>query len=128
MPTVMKGAFREDLFHRLAVLPVTVPPLRERRDDLCMLAEHFFDLFAHEGSHRLRGFSDSAMRAIIKHHWPGNVRELINCVRRAVVMAEGDLITSYDLGLETWLDRNRPPAEKPRQSYGNDCATLRVPR
>jgi DNA-binding NtrC family response regulator len=125
---VMKGAFREDLFHRLAVLPVTVPPLRERRDDLCMLAEHFFDLFAHEGSHRLRGFSDSAMRAIIKHDWPGNVRELINCVRRAVVMAEGDLITSYDLGLGTWLDRNRPPAEKPRQSYGNDCATLRVPR
>jgi DNA-binding NtrC family response regulator len=96
---VAKGDFREDLYYRLAVLPVTVPPLRERREDLVALAEHFFHVYASEKSPRLKGFSDRAIAAILDHGWPGNVRELINRVRRAMVMSDGRLITPDDLGL-----------------------------
>jgi len=97
---VSQGNFREDLYYRLAVLPVTVPPLRERRDDLVPLAEHFFHLHADERSPRLTGFSSQAVAAMLDHAWPGNVRELINRVRRALVMADGRLITPQDLGLD----------------------------
>jgi DNA-binding NtrC family response regulator len=96
---VAAGAFREDLYYRLAVLPVTVPALRERRDDLVPLAEHFFQAYAHEKAPRLKGFSNGAIAAILDHDWPGNVRELINRVRRALVMSDGRLIMPEDLGL-----------------------------
>jgi DNA-binding NtrC family response regulator len=96
---VAKGDFREDLYYRLAVLPVTVPPLRERREDLVALAEHFFHVYASEKSPRLQGFSDRAIAAILDYDWPGNVRELINRVRRAMVMSDGRLIGPDDLGL-----------------------------
>lgn len=97
---VAAGAFREDLYYRLAVLPVDVPALRDRRDDLVALAEHFFTLYASEKSARVKGFSGRAIGAILEHAWPGNVRELINRVRRALVMAEGRLIMPDDLGLD----------------------------
>lgn len=97
---VESGTFREDLYHRLAVLPVTVPPLRARGDDVIILAEHFCHSFAHEASQSLLGFSDAALRVIADYHWPGNVRELINRVRRALVMAEARWISPLDLGFE----------------------------
>lgn len=96
---VRQGQFREDLLYRLNVLPLTVPSLRERKDDLEMLAKHFFSVFSHDKRPRLTGFSNRAMRAIKAYDWPGNVRELINRVRRAMVMSEGRLITPDDLGL-----------------------------
>ena len=96
---VVAGLFREDLYYRLNVLPLTVPPLRERRDDLVALAEQFFHAYAAEKSPRLKGFSVAARRALREHAWPGNVRELINRVRRALVLAEGRLINPHDLGL-----------------------------
>jgi DNA-binding NtrC family response regulator len=96
---VAAGKFREDLYYRLAVLPLKVPALRERRDDLMVLAEHFFRRYANEKSARLQGFSQRAVQAILDHAWPGNVRELINRVRRALVMSDGRLITPDDLGL-----------------------------
>jgi len=96
---VADGLFREDLYYRLNVLPLTVPPLRERRDDLAILAEQFFHAYAAEKSPRLKGFSGAALRALRAHAWPGNVRELINRIRRALVLAEGRLIGPQDLGL-----------------------------
>lgn len=96
---VQRGAFREDLYYRLNVLALDVPSLRERRDDVPALAEHFFQLYAAERAPRLRGFSARAMQMLREHDWPGNVRELINRVRRAMVMAEGRLISAADLGL-----------------------------
>lgn len=96
---VLAGQFREDLYYRLNVLPLTVPPLRERRDDVTVLAEHFFHAFAAEKPARLKGFSQAARRALREHGWPGNVRELINRVRRALVLAEGRLVQPADLGL-----------------------------
>ncbi len=97
---VAQGNFREDLFYRLNVLSLRVPPLRERREDIQALAEHVFEKFATEKSPRLKGFSDRAVAAMRAYPWPGNVRELINRVRRAMVMAQGRLITPADLGLD----------------------------
>jgi len=93
------GLFREDLYYRLNVLPLTVPPLRERGDDLDILAAQFFHAYAQDRAPRLKGFSRAALQAIRHHQWPGNVRELINRVRRAMVLAEGRLIAPHDLGL-----------------------------
>jgi len=104
------GAFREDLYYRLAVLPVTVPPLRARRDDLMLLADHFFTEYSAEKHPGLKGFSSGAVSAIQSHGWPGNVRELMNRVRRAMVMAEGRLITAADLGFDDLADAAPPPA------------------
>ena len=120
---VTTGAFRLDLFHRLAVLPLTVPPLRARGDDVVVLAEHFRHLFAHEASQPIAGFSDAALRAIASYHWPGNVRELINRVRRALVMAEGYRISPLDLGFEHRLAVS-PARTAPRVS--NKLAALHV--
>ena len=96
---VARGDFREDLYYRLSVLPVTVPSLRERREDLVELAEHFFHLYSADKSPRLKGFSSRALAALAAHAWPGNVRELINRVRRALVMADGKWIEPDDLDL-----------------------------
>ncbi|MES2741535.1 MAG: sigma-54 dependent transcriptional regulator [Pseudomonadota bacterium] len=95
------GSFREDLYYRLNVLALDVPPLRARKDDLILLANHFFSLFAQERAAHVKGLSSRALHAIKQHDWPGNVRELINRIRRAMVMAEGKLITPHDLGLPT---------------------------
>ena len=97
---VARGQFREDLYYRLNVLPLTVPPLRQRREDVELLARQFFELHAHDKPPRLKGFSQAALRALRAHDWPGNVRELINRVRRALVLAEGRLIGPHDLGLD----------------------------
>ena len=98
---VERGAFREDLYYRLNVLALDVPPLRERREDLAPLAEHFFHIFCSERAPCVKGFSGKALQAIRDYDWPGNVRELINKVRRAMVMAEGRLIVPADLGLDS---------------------------
>jgi DNA-binding NtrC family response regulator len=103
---VKSGIFREDLLYRLNVLPLTVPALRERKEDLELLAQHFFKKFSHDKNSRLTGFSNRAMQAIKAHDWPGNVRQLINHIRRAMVMSEGYLITPADLGLDGPKDAN----------------------
>jgi len=97
---VRARGFREDLYYRLNVLPLQVPPLRERLEDVPLLAYHFFDQFSREKHPRLRGFSRRALSALQAHAWPGNVRELMNRVRRAMVLAEGRLIQPSDLGLQ----------------------------
>ncbi len=96
---VAAGTFRQDLFYRLNVLPLAVPPLRERGEDIELLAQHFFKKFANDGGRRLKRFSRHALVAMNGHDWPGNVRELINRVRRAMVLGEGHLVQPGDLGL-----------------------------
>ena len=96
---VAKGRFREDLYYRLNVLNLVMPPLRERGDDIMLLARFFLQQFAKEIGCDISDFSAEAQAAIVTHPWPGNVRELIACVRRAVVMADGSSIRASDLGL-----------------------------
>ncbi|MCW5605036.1 MAG: sigma-54-dependent Fis family transcriptional regulator [Burkholderiales bacterium] len=97
---VQEGRFREDLYYRLNVLRLEIPPLRAREGDVELLTRFFFDKFARLEHSRVKGFSRHAIEAMNTHDWPGNVRELINRVRRAIVMCEGDLIGPGDLGLE----------------------------
>ncbi len=97
---VAEGRFREDLFYRLNVLPLHIVPLRERREDIKLLAHHFFRKFSAEKSAKLKGFSRLALMTMEAHNWPGNVRELINRVRCSMIMAEGKLIMPADLGLD----------------------------
>jgi DNA-binding NtrC family response regulator len=94
---VDKGELREDLYHRLAVIPLHLPPLRERRGDVRVLAEAFLRRFAEENGKPLRGFSPEALEFIHAYRWPGNVRELKNALERAVILARGDEITLQDL-------------------------------
>jgi DNA-binding NtrC family response regulator len=97
---VERGHFREDLYFRLAVLTIDMPPLRERGDDVMLMARYFLQRYAQEAKQPLRGYAREAVAALRQHAWPGNVRELFNRVRRAVVVAEGALIQPDDLGLE----------------------------
>jgi DNA-binding NtrC family response regulator len=97
---VRAGRFREDLYYRLNVLRLDMPPLRDREGDVEILARFFFDKFARTERTTARGFSRQALDAMKGHSWPGNVRELINRVRRAIVMCEQRLISPTDLGLE----------------------------
>ncbi len=96
---IAKGEFREDLYYRLNVVTIVVPPLRERKEDVLPLATHFLNRFAAEFGKDVRGFDPSAIRTLRRHHWPGNIRELENTVERAVLMCEGGLVTDADLNL-----------------------------
>lgn len=96
---IEEGRFRADLFYRLNVLNLRVPPLRERDDDVELLANWCLQQFASERCRRLQGFSTKALSAMRDYAWPGNVRELINCVHRAIVMCESRQINPEDLGL-----------------------------
>jgi DNA-binding NtrC family response regulator len=96
---IASGRFRADLYHRLCVLRLLQPPLRERGEDIALLAQQALRRYAGEAARRIHGFSPCAMRAMHRYAWPGNVRELLNRVRQAVVMADGRLITADDLGL-----------------------------
>jgi len=99
---VAAGTLREDLLYRLNVLAIEVPPLRERRDDIAPLVEHFFaDAIARHASTSATCFSRAAMRRLLDHAWPGNVRELAHVVERGVLLASNDEISVADLGLET---------------------------
>jgi two-component system response regulator AtoC len=89
---ITKGLFREDLFYRLNVLPIRIPPLRERPEDIPLLCRYFMDKFSASFKKPLMGISSSGMSILLKHHWPGNVRELENMIERAVVLAEGEML------------------------------------
>ena len=91
------GRFREDLYYRLAVVEIHVPPLRERREDIPLLANHFVEKYARELGRDVRGIARDALRLLSGHEWKGNVRELSNAIERAVIFAAGDEITSADL-------------------------------
>jgi len=94
---VKDGKFREDLFYRLNVLPVTVPPLRDRTEDIPLLVETFITKFASQNSSKVRAISSDAMAALMAHPWPGNVRELENLIERAVVLCAGETIEKSDV-------------------------------
>jgi two-component system response regulator AtoC len=97
---VRDRAFREDLYYRLNVVPIHVPPLRQRRDDIPRLVEHFVRKFARESRRDVRGVSAGALDALRRYDWPGNVRELENVVHRAVVLASGPVVHLQDVPLD----------------------------
>jgi DNA-binding NtrC family response regulator len=96
---VAAGRFREDLLFRLNTIEIHLPPLRERREDIPALAQHFLRVHATRYRKPLRGFDAQAMHALLEHAWPGNIRELGHAVERAVLLAQGDLVRFGDLAL-----------------------------
>ncbi len=96
---VADGQFREDLFYRLNVIPIALPPLRERREDIPLLVDILLEQLAIEANRHIEGLSHDALKRLMTHDWPGNIRELRNVLERAVVVAGGTLIQAGDLGL-----------------------------
>jgi len=94
---VSEGRFREDLYYRLEVIPLLLPPLRQRKEDIPLLADHFIQKFNRNNTKQIRGVSSRTMGVLLRYHWPGNVRELENCIERAAVMADGDILDVTDL-------------------------------
>ena len=94
---VKEGAFREDLFYRLNVVTMSIPPLRERKEDIPPLIDHFLKKYAEENGKEMAGLSSEAQDVLLKYDYPGNVRELENIIERAVVIARDDVITIKDL-------------------------------
>ena len=111
---VQQGTFREDLYYRLRVMPVEVPPLREHREDIPFLAETFVQRYAADNKLEPRRFTRAALRALEQYDWPGNVRQLSHVIERAVTLSNGEWIDVEDLGLEE-LPRLAPRATSPVQ-------------
>ncbi len=102
---VAQGQFRQDLYFRLNVVPVSIPPLRERREDIPLLAKHFLNKFNTAFNKKIPGFSEKAMGVLTRYHWPGNIRELENLIERIVVLSSGnERIDLKDIPLEILMD------------------------
>jgi len=114
---VDEGRFREDLFYRLNVIALRLPPLRERADDVALLADHFLSVYAARNGRQMAGYSEDALSALANYQWPGNVRELENTVERAVVLCRGETVTLQDL----------PPEIRSGQGLRSDGKTMTFP-
>jgi two-component system, NtrC family, response regulator AtoC len=115
---VEAGRFREELYYRLNVIPITLPPLRERREDIPLLVDHFVERLTIEMNRHVDGVSADAMRVLIAYAWPGNVRELRNVLERAVVVATSNTIRPSDLGLVS------TPSEPTENGHGAEMPSL----
>ncbi|HEY8493186.1 MAG TPA: sigma 54-interacting transcriptional regulator, partial [Myxococcota bacterium] len=113
---VAEGRFREDLYYRLAVIPIHVPPLRERREDVPLLAQHFLRRFARKMGKPVEGFTDEALERLMAYSWPGNVRQLENAIESAVALCRGRLIAWSDLPVRLREPRAPEPAPERLQS------------
>jgi len=109
---IKAGKFREDLFYRLNVFPLIVPPLRERKTDIMLLANHFAEKFSKEHSKEIKNIASPAVSLLMEYGWPGNVRELENCMERAVILSTDGSIHSYHLPPS--LQTVQAPGEKPQ--------------
>jgi len=101
---ILSGTFREDLFYRLNVVPISLPPLRERKDDIPLLSQHFLRLYNKKRNKPILGISPEAMNLLLRYRWPGNVRELENTIERALVLADNEVILPRDL---PWYIQNQ---------------------
>jgi two-component system NtrC family response regulator len=103
-----QGRFREDLYYRLSEIVVNIPPMRQREGDAALLAHHFKNKFCAQESRASLHFAPDAIAAIEGYAWPGNVREMENCIKRAVIMADGNTIVADDLGLPDTAGEEEP--------------------
>jgi Nif-specific regulatory protein len=118
---VEDGSFRDDLYYRLNVFPIYMPPLRERKTDVLLLADFFLEKYARENNKEIRRFSTPAIDMLMAYHWPGNVRELENCIERAVLLCEEGVIHSYHLPptLQTGSESGTLPAWSLEEAVAN---------
>jgi two-component system response regulator HydG len=116
---VQKGEFREDLYYRINVIPIKIPPLRERRNDIPLLLQHFLKQFNSEQGKNVSGFDPEAMRVLLNYNWPGNIRELENCIEHAVILAKTNMVSISDLpsALTTPTDRISPTEKRTMDTH-----------
>ena len=115
---VKNGSFRNDLYYRISVVPLFLPPLRDRRDDIPLLAQHFLTASAKRANKELRGFTPAALNRLLTHPWPGNVRELENVVEKATVMTRQDMITPDLLpAMSTLPDSSMKPLTEAKEEF-----------
>ena len=117
-----EGTFREDLYYRLNVVPINIAPLRERKEDVPYLVDHFIERFRRESGKPLRGITPAAQRLLMEFHWPGNVRELENIIERAVALTVGDMLDVVDVRLDLSPVRGVPAATS--NAFPPDGVTL----
>jgi two-component system response regulator HydG len=118
MEQINEGAFREDLYYRLNVVELQVPPLTERKEDIPLLAQHFLEMFTDKNRKEIKGFTPRAMDNLIRHDWPGNVRELMNAVERGVVLARSNYLGVEDFPfMKDSLSQNDPDSAKPAELF-----------
>jgi DNA-binding NtrC family response regulator len=122
--SVAARMFREDLYFRLSVFPITIPPLRERPDDIGMLATHFIERFSRDQNKKALMLAPSAIDALTAYPWPGNVRELQNCIERAVILTEGDTIHARHLSLAFRESPAQPTVDEGPWSHIDLSGTL----
>jgi DNA-binding NtrC family response regulator len=96
-----EGTFREDLYYRLNVVPIDIPPLRDHKEDIPDLVNHFLARFAADSEKEIEGITPAALDALMEYHWPGNIRQLENSVERAVALSSGRMIDEKDIHLDT---------------------------
>jgi len=125
---VSEGRFREDLFYRINVMSIHLPPLRERRGDISLLTDHFIERFNRKLGRHLQGVSAEAVSALARHDWPGNVRELENVLERAVLLAEGRVIAPEDLPAGLTAGKDARPESPPEDSLSIKRASRRLER
>jgi two-component system response regulator AtoC len=113
---IRKGAFREDLYYRLNVITIYLPPLRERRDDISDLVNYFIAKYSRESGKNIKGINDQALQLLKNYSWPGNVRQLENCIRRAIVLTKGFTLMPEDLELEDKIEQESATTEEEDQS------------
>lgn len=116
---VSKGRFRVDLYYRLNVFPITMPPLRSRKEDIMVLADHFLAKFAHRANKQIKGFSPAVERSLKGYNWPGNVRELENLIERSIFYTTGKLVEKVSLPL-TSIDLTGPSAGQIKTAEENE--------
>ena len=112
-----QGTFREDLYYRLNVVPISIPPLREHKEDIPYLADHFLARFVHESAKPIKGITPAAMRMLMDFHWPGNIRELENIIERAVALSTGTMLDVGDIRLD--IGRGAPSVAGPGMPSGD---------
>ncbi len=111
------GRFRIDLYYRLNVFPISLPPLRQRKEDILLLANHFISLYAKKEKKTITGISDDVVRKMLDYSWPGNIRELENLMARSVLLADGPIIKSLQLPANPATGKSH---ESHRASQNND--------
>jgi two-component system, NtrC family, response regulator HydG len=117
---IEKRLFREDLFYRLNVVQLEIPPLRERREDIPLLAHHFLELFSQKNRKEIKGFTPGAMDLMIRHDWPGNVRELMNAVERGVVLGREAFLNEADMPMIPSREPPEAPIDEARISLSGE--------
>jgi DNA-binding NtrC family response regulator len=115
------GRLREDLYYRLNVVGIYLPSLRERKEDIPLLVEHFISKYNHQMGKTCKGMTEGTLQILMEHHWKGNVRELQNVIERAIIFASGDMITPADLGLIGTSSISARPEEENLQKFIQNC-------